>query len=89
MENKIKVGAEREIKWNPQLRLDRQKNYDITKYESTPFTFETGDFNVYKNFNYSIFIDDYCNADCKFCVAQLRYANKGLMYKKEKIPENE
>lgn len=89
MENKIKVGAEREIKWNPQLRLDRQKNYDITKYESTPFTFEAGDFNVYKNFNYSIFIDDYCNADCKFCVAQLRYANKGLMYKKEKIPENE
>ena len=46
MENKIKVGAEREIKWNPQLRLDRQKNYDITKYESTPFTFEAGDFNV-------------------------------------------
>lgn len=36
----IKVGADREIGWNPQLRLDRQKNYDIGNYESTPFTFE-------------------------------------------------
>lgn len=89
MDNKIKVGAEREIAWNPALRLERQKNYDITKYESNPFTFEAGDFNVYKNFNFSIFIDDYCNADCKFCVAQLRYTNKGLMYKKDKIPETE
>ena len=33
----------------------------------------------------SIFTDDYCNADCKFCVAQLRFENKGLMYKKRKI----
>lgn len=85
----IKVGSERVIGWNPNLRLERQKNYDITNYESIPYTFETGDFNVYKNFNFSIFIDDYCNADCKFCVAQLRYANKGLIYKKEKLDDNE
>ena len=85
----IKVGADREIGWNPQLRLDRQKNYDIGNYESTPFNFEAGNYNVYKNFNFSIFMTDYCNADCKFCVAQLRYANKGLMYKKDKLDDKE
>lgn len=85
----IKVGAEREILFNPNLRLERQKNYDINNYESIPFTFESGDWNVYKNFNFSIFIDDYCNADCKFCVAQLRYANKGLIYKKDKLDNEE
>ena len=37
---------------------------------------------VYKNFNVSIFIDDICNADCKFCVAQLRYAHRSMLYKK-------
>lgn len=29
----IKVGAEREIRWQPELREERQKNYDITQYD--------------------------------------------------------
>lgn len=85
----IKVGAEREIRWQPELREERQKNYDITQYESIHHRFCTGEYDVYKNFNFSIFISDYCNADCKFCVAQLRYANKGLMYQKEKLPDDQ
>lgn len=79
----IKVGADREIKFDRDLRYKRQADYNIRNYESVPFEFATGPRNVYKNFNFSIFIDDYCNADCKFCVAQLRYQNKNLMYEKE------
>ena len=60
----IKVGEEREIKFDEKLRYDRQKDYDITNYESIPYEFKSGKRDVYKNFNFSIFIDDYCNADC-------------------------
>lgn len=86
--DKIKVGAEREIKFDKSLRYERQANYDIAKYQSTPYEFEAGKFNVYNNFNFSIFTDDYCNADCKFCVAQLRYENQKMAYKKEKLPDD-
>lgn len=27
---------------------------------------------IYANFNFSVFLDDYCNAQCKFCVANIR-----------------
>ena len=27
---------------------------------------------IYANFNFSVFLDDYCNAQCKFCVAKIR-----------------
>jgi len=27
---------------------------------------------IYSNFNFSVFLDDYCNAQCKFCVANIR-----------------
>lgn len=82
----IKVGADRPFVFNRQLRYDRQKNYDINDYETVPFSFDyAGNLDIYKNFNFSIFIDDYCNADCKFCVAQLRYEHRNLIYKKEKL----
>lgn len=86
----IKVGSEREVSFNPALRYERQKNYNIGDYETVPFEFEkAGQKEVYKNFNLSIFIDDYCNADCKFCVAQLRYEHRSLLYKKDKLPDSE
>lgn len=81
----IKVGKDREISFNKELRYQRQSVYEIENYETKPFVFETGRKNVYKNFNLSIFVDDKCNADCKFCVAQLRYEHKGLLYQKEHI----
>ena len=78
-----KVGAEREIVFDKSLRYARQKDYDIKEYEMVPYHFKDGgDKQVYKNFNFSIFVDDICNADCKFCVAQLRYAHRNLLYNK-------
>lgn len=79
--DKIRVGKDREIKFDKQLRYDRQKYYDIFRYETIPYK----DKKVYKNFNFSIFVDDYCNADCKFCVAQLRYDHRRLIYNKDKL----
>jgi len=42
-------------------------------------------FRIYNNFNLSIFAEDRCNADCGFCVAQLRYETRSKAYKKEKM----
>lgn len=84
----IKVGSEREILFNKNLRYQRQSVYNIGEYEVVPFEFEDGRKDVYKNFNFSIFVDDKCNADCKFCVAQLRYEHKGCLYEKEHIADS-
>ena len=82
----IKVGKEREIVFDKSLRDKRHEKYDINNYELMDASFKDGgDRKVYKNFNFSIFLTDKCNADCKFCVAQLRYEHKSLMYKKDKI----
>lgn len=90
----IKVGSEREIKFDESLREKRKLaketgcfDYNISNYELIPFNFQTGEKQVYKNLNFSIFIDDYCNADCKFCVAQLRYEHKKALYQKEHIKD--
>ena len=81
-----KVGEEREIKFDKSLRYARQKDYDVKDYERVPYHFkDAGDKQVYKNFNFSIFVDDICNADCKFCVAQLRYAHRNILYNKVHI----
>lgn len=80
----IKVGKEREIKFDKSLRYKRQEQYNIQEYECIPVPFLENR-NVYKNFNLSIFVDDKCNADCRFCVAQLRYEHRGLLYSKEHI----
>lgn len=87
--NHIQVGEKRLVTFDKSLRLPRQENYDVNNYETIAATFATGDKNVYKNFNFSIFIDDYCNADCKFCVAQLRYEHKSLMYEKTHITDKQ
>lgn len=72
------------IKFQP-LREKRQECYNVEDYTLLNFDFEGQSKKVYSNVNLSIFADDYCNADCKFCVAQLRFENKGMMYKKEII----
>lgn len=93
---KIKVGKEREIKFDKSLREKRNEikltqniDWDSNKYDFIDYEFEIGKKKVYKNFNFSIFVDDYCNADCKFCVAQLRYQHKNAIYQKEHIKDKD
>lgn len=76
------------IKFQP-LREKRQECYNVEDYELIDFDFNGINKKVYSNANLSIFTDDYCNADCKFCVAQLRFENKGKMYQKCKITNDE
>jgi cyclic pyranopterin phosphate synthase len=70
------------------IRYTRQANFDIGTKEVIDFEFDMPK-KVYGNCNLSIFIDDYCNADCMFCVAQLRYENRSMIYKKPKIEDDE
>lgn len=70
------------------IRYTRQADFDIKDKELIDFQFDMPK-KVYGNCNLSIFVDDYCNADCKFCVAQLRYENKSKIYKKEKIEDDD
>lgn len=70
-------------------RNNRQKDFDIKEKNLIPFNFDGKEKEVYSNCNLSIFVDDYCNADCKFCVAQLRYENRNQLYKKKKIEDDE
>ena len=74
--------------FNKEYRYKRQICYDINKYDLVDFNFDGINKKVYKNFNLSIFTDDYCNADCKFCVAQLRFENRGQLYNKSKIVDD-
>lgn len=85
----IKVGSEREIQFHKQLRYDRQRDYNIFDYALSDYDFQVGNRKVYDNLNFSIFVDDYCNADCKFCVAQLRYEHKNKMYQKKHIEDRD
>lgn len=71
-----------------EVREKRQLLYNAENYMFNEYEFETGSRVVYDNFNFSIFVDDYCNADCGFCVAQLRYENKGQLYKRIKINDD-
>ena len=94
MSDKIKVGKEREIKFDKSLREKRNEikqegttDWDANNYELVDYEFETGKRKVYKNINFSIFVDDYCNADCKFCVAQLRYEHRNALYEKRHIKD--
>lgn len=80
--------GEQTMDFNREYRYKRQECYDITKHELVDFEFNGVKKRVYKNFNFSIFTDDYCNADCKFCVAQLRFENRGIMYQKCKIDDD-
>lgn len=71
------------------IREKRQECFNLEDYNFYDFDFEGKSKKVYSNVNLSIFTDDYCNANCKFCVAQLRYENKGMMYKKGRICSDE
>lgn len=71
------------------IRYTRQEDFNINEKKLIDFDFEGKKKKVYGNVNFSIFVDDYCNADCKFCVAQLRYENMALAYKKPKIEDDE
>ena len=75
---------------NKEFRYKRQECYNINAHELIKnFHFENENKIVYGNINFTIFIDDYCNANCKFCVAQLRFENRSQMYKKDKIENDE
>jgi len=70
-------------------REKRQELYNVEKFELLDFKFNGINKQVYSNVNLSIFVDDYCNADCKFCVAQLRFENRGQAFKKFKIQSDD
>ena len=71
------------------IRYTRQQDFDIKEKKLIYFDFNDKKRKVYSNCNLSIFVDDYCNADCKFCVAQLRYENISRAYEKPKIESDE
>lgn len=67
---------------------ERLLNYDVfdpADYEWLPFE----KYSLYKNFNFTIFLDDYCNADCKFCIEQIKTENNGRINKVGKIEDKE
>lgn len=76
------------MKFQP-LREKRQELYNVEDYKLLQFDFDGIEKKVYGNVNLSIFVDDYCNADCKFCVAQLRFENRSLQFKKDKIKSDQ
>lgn len=76
------------LKFQP-IREKRQECYNLEDYTFNDFSFEGKTKSVYSNVNLSIFVDDYCNANCKFCVAQLRYEDKAKMYKKGRISNDD
>jgi molybdenum cofactor biosynthesis enzyme MoaA len=71
------------------IREKRQELYNVEDFTLNQFNFNGINKKVYSNVNLSIFVDDYCNADCKFCVAQLRFENRAQLFKKGKIQNNE
>lgn len=71
-----------------EFRELRQKAYDVSKLEFVPWELNGKYYEVYSNFNFSIMIDDFCNADCSFCVAALRFENQGQQFKKTRITDD-
>jgi molybdenum cofactor biosynthesis enzyme MoaA len=71
------------------IRETRSTAYDPYDYEFVDFSFDKGSRKVYANANLSIFVDNYCNADCQFCVAQLRFENQGQWFHKTKIEDDD
>ena len=74
---------------NLDYRYKRQELFDITKKDLIPFSFEGKNRLVYSNVNLSIFLTDYCNAGCSFCVAKLRYLVDKNEYLKPTIEDDE
>lgn len=67
------------------LRSLRQKGFSVSKYKTLPFYFDGKARNVYINANLSLFINESCNANCTFCIDQLRFENKGKTFTKGRI----
>ena len=71
------------------LRSIRRKEFNAENYFTKPFTFKGKQKSVYENANLSIFVNESCNADCRFCVDQLRFEGKGKTFIKERIADDE
>lgn len=70
---------------------DRKQDYnDFNPEEYEWITSKNGltDKYIYKNFNFTIFIDSYCNADCKFCIEQIKTKNSGII-EKQRLDEKQ
>ena len=78
----------RTMKFAPE-REKRQELYNVEDYELLDFNFNGINKKIYGNVNLSIFVDDYCNADCKFCVAQLRFENRAMVFQKNRIKDDD
>ncbi|MBM3199529.1 radical SAM protein [Candidatus Woesearchaeota archaeon] len=74
-------------KQNLDMRYKRQEMFDITEKELMPFNANGKNYLAYGNVNLSVFVSDYCNASCNFCVAQLRYFHDGVDYIKPVITD--
>lgn len=71
------------------LRERRQKEFHAENYIMKPFIFDGKHKSVYDNANLSIFVNESCNANCKFCVDQLRFESKGKKFVKERISDDD
>lgn len=76
------------LKFAP-IREKRQELYNVEDYSLLEFDFKGNPKKVYSNVNLNIFIDDYCNAKCTFCVAELRFENRSQTYRKDRIVSSE
>ena len=74
---------------NLEFRYKRQDLFDISTKNLECHNFDGLDTLVYSNTNLSIFVTDYCNANCKFCVAHLRYEAGNMEYVKPYIRDDE
>lgn len=67
---------------------ERLLTYDV--FDPADYQWLTfGEYSLYRNFNFTIFLDDYCNADCKFCIEQIKTENNGRINKCGKIENKE
>ena len=75
--------------FNAELRRRRNELYDISKLNLVQWRAGGIDYLVYGNVNLSVFVADYCNGACDFCVARLRYLHAGDAYAKPAIGDAE
>lgn len=74
-------AAHQDISGFSRDRLLDYDAFDPADYQWMQF----GDYALYRNFNFTIFLDEACNADCKFCIEQIKTANNGRINKIGKI----
>ena len=70
------------------FRHERLLSYDVFDPRDYQWMqFES--YALYRNFNFTIFLDTYCNADCKFCIEQIKTENNGRINKVGNIEDRE